>query len=266
MDCHQFCLWLTWTASLGGAEFLCDLFGYLRTASLLCGSDVALLTSLDHDHQCVLWQFATNDYLLLHKWSEDGAWDRWIGAEKGSWVWGRDFLPVNLPKRRRLRLQVAKIDVWVHPQGQGQELGLSEGVWTRTAAFLHWKVQGSNISSWCLLDAFKWRYSRHIRLEGDTEADPENAVGIIYPTYTENASGSPSRSWRTWLERRTSGMCLGTSAVNVDLQKTVEIERWIEYLIGYFPPIGTKPTQSLHQIGIKGKMWLLSKCYCWGSF
>lgn len=97
VDCHPFCLWFTWTASLAGAEFLGSHFGYLRTASLLCGSDVALLTSLDHDQQCVLWRFlarcevvrvrdAANDYFLLHKWSEYDVSDRWIGAEKGSWA------------------------------------------------------------------------------------------------------------------------------------------------------------------------------------
>ncbi len=52
----------------------------------------------------------------------------------------------------------------------------------------------------------------------------------------------PSRSFRTMLERRTFGICVGIRV------KQGKIDRWIEYLIVYFPPAGTKPVQAPYWI------------------
>lgn len=37
-------------------------------------------------------------------------------------------------------------------------------------------------------------------------SDPEYVGGIMYPTWSSKASGSPRESWRRWLGRRTSGL------------------------------------------------------------
>lgn len=85
-----------------------------------------------------------------------------------------------------LRDRVSRLDV------QG-ELGVK-------LLFLHIKRgQLRWFGSSCMspgLDASLWRYSGHVQMVGDPEADVENARGITYLSWLGNALGSPLRHWR----------------------------------------------------------------------
>lgn len=49
-------------------------------------------------------------------------------------------------------------------------------------------------------------FSVRVQLGGDAVVEPELAGEIIYPILPGNTSGSPRRSWRVFLGRRTSGI------------------------------------------------------------
>ena len=55
----------------------------------------------------------------------------------------------------------------------------------------------------CLPDISLWEYCLNSQLGGDPWAKPEHTGGITYPIWPGKSSGSPRRSWRTWLGRKT---------------------------------------------------------------
>lgn len=86
-------------------------------------------------------------------------------------------------------------------------------VWGQGTMVLCWKMVERS-----LLDASMWRYSDHVQLEGDPEADPKNPIAITYPTWPRNTSSSKRNSWRMKLWRRTSGEpCLAFCHCNTEL-------------------------------------------------
>ncbi len=88
------------------------------------------------------------------------------------------------------------------------------------------------IWSGCLLGAFLWRFSGHVQLVGEPEADPEHAGGITYLIWPGNASGSPRRSWKTLLGRGTSGtLCLACCHRDPAPDKRNRVDGWMD---GYF--------------------------------